>query len=690
MARGVYNINNLNFNSANISINLNLAAGDFVEINADSVRFGSAMKIQFKNKKSPLSFTLYTNQKELIIPDNSEFNGIIIAPNAKVTVNSDVKINGAIFAKEINIGYNAVINQIPMLNDIFHSQYNFAPKFSPIHTQYFSVVPFGANIEFVDGITSKGKKAKVESVMLDNYILSLEDSASGIVSYYRLVFERTSIDYAVFVDAIAKGNGSGTSWADAVNNIQKAVELAYKTGKEIRVAQGTYPKAVIGQGIKILGGFTGIENNEKPQGSPYKTILDGNKQGQTLQITGFENAKSVMIKGLTIQNGNSQTNGGGIYSKNVAPKIEECIIQNNVAKEDGAGIYAGGGLQDLHMVLVEQNTGKSALYAGNGDSLKAERVVISQNTGIGFAAKNSKINFVNSIFYGNDTALTADNSQIGIIHCTSAKNKGGAVSKNSKIKAMNSIFYNDASKEFSGDGIDVSYSCLKTAFSGEGNIVGDPLFVDVSKPKGNDGVWGSFDDGLMLQSGSKCVDAGKDANVDKDMLNNNRPIGKSSDIGAYEFIESDQRGKIIGYMSNNDMFIPTDNHDRMCDIMTDQQVYLYSFSNVSRIAKVEVPKNEYTAKKNEVFVSITPTDGNGKSISGINSISVIMYRYKDEANVLYYKTKVKNPDGSIKGKSIVFTCHKEQHGYKNNWAYLIYLPEGNYGIDLELKHDQFK
>jgi len=632
MARGVYNINNLNFNSNDISINinLNLAAGDFVEINADSVKFGSGMKVQFANKKSPLSFTLYTNQKELIIPDKSEFNGIIIAPNAKVTVNSDTRINGAIFAKEISVGYNVVINQIPMLNDIFHSQYNFAPKFSPIHTQYFSVISNDANIEFVEGITSKGQKAKVTNEMLDNYILSLEDSASGIVSYYRIKFERVFSDYAIFVDAIAKGNGSGTSWADAVNNIQKAVELAYKTGKEIRVAQGTYPKAVIGQGIKILGGFTGIENNEKPQGSPYRTILDGNKQGQTVQIIGFENAKSVKIKGLTIQNGNSQTVGGGIYSKNVSPKIEECVIQNNTAKEDGAGIYAGSGVQDLHMVLVEQNTGKSAFYLGNGDLLKAERVVISQNTGVGFAIKNSKINFVNSIFYGNDTALTADNSQIGIIHCTSAKNRGGAVSRSSSVKALNSIFYNDAGKEFIGDGIDVKYSCVKTAVSGEGNITGDPLFVDVNKPKGSDEEFGTDDDGLRLKAESKCIDAVEaDSSIQYDIIETLRPIGAKSDMGAYEYYflpKIELPSDFLGYLDSNGQFQYSSIRPRVfTDIKYVREIEFASKTNRAKYVRIEIPKKRRT-NIGRFHAEVIGIDDSGKPLDKAKKISVWFYK----------------------------------------------------------------
>jgi hypothetical protein len=35
-----------------------------------------------------------------------------------------------------------------------------------------------------------------------------------------------------------------------------------------------------------------------------------------------------MLKGITIANGKSETNGAGIYSENIIPKIEECIIQN--------------------------------------------------------------------------------------------------------------------------------------------------------------------------------------------------------------------------------------------------------------------------------------------------------------------------------------------------------------------------
>ncbi|MDR1761106.1 MAG: hypothetical protein LBR55_01505, partial [Bacteroidales bacterium] len=459
LSKGVYNARTLSLNSNDLEIKLNIMPGDNIELNIqDSLHFGSGTKIGFVGKKSPLNFKIYTNQtNDLIIPDHSEINAIITAPNAKVIVNSGAKINGAIFAKEIEVKYGAVINDVPYITDIFHSEYHFAPEFDLRTAKYFSVISPSANIEFVEVQTAKKYKVSKTNIG-EKHIFEIEDTASGIVSYYSLDFQYNT-NYAVLVNSNAKAGGDGKTWATAINDLQKAIELAKKEGKEIRVAEGNYGNVIIGQGTKIIGGYLGTEMNDTAQGNPYKTILNGENNTQTLVIKGFSNAKSVKIKGITVQNGNSETNGAGISSEKVIPKFEEVIVQNNTAKENGAGIYVPKGVQDLHMVLVENNTGKSAFYIGGKDSIRAERVVVSQNSSVGLEAKNANVSFVNSIFYKNKTAVLADNSNLEIIHNTFAKNDTGIVAKNSTVKIVNTILWNEK-KELSGNGFDVSFSCV--------------------------------------------------------------------------------------------------------------------------------------------------------------------------------------------------------------------------------------
>jgi hypothetical protein len=646
LSNGVYNIKNLNFNSNSLPMKLNLSAGEFVELNVDTVKFGSGISVVFSNKKSPLSFTLYTNQKELVIPDNSEFNGIIIAPNAKVTVNSDTKITGAIYAKEISIGFNVVINGVPMLNDIFHSEYNFAPKFSPIQTQYFSLIAGDATIDFVEGISANNKRATVTKISTDVYVLSLEEVQNNIVSYYKIEFKR---NYDQFIYVNSNGNGDGSSWHSPLNSLQSAINLAHETGKEIRVAEGFYGKVVIGQGIKITGGFEVGQTDAQPQGSPYETILTAGKLGQTVVINGFEHAKSVKIKGLTISEGSSQTSGGGIFCQKVSPKIEECIIRDCYSREEGAGFFANGGIQDLQMVLFENNVGKSTLYIDKSDSIKAERAVFSQNKGIGVLAKNAKIEFVNSIFYGNDTAIMANGANLSLIHCTSAKNKTAVVSKNSKVTAVNSIFWND-NKEFDGSGFNVTYSCVRNGFSGEGNIKNEPMFVDVDNPKGGDGEWRTLDDGLRLKKDSPCIDKGTD-NVDLafDFIEMERPLGDGFEMGAYE-IPVLLEGDIIDYgiLTVNNEFIFREDIGDVIAGLGRRDLYRKVYTKSALTLRVFAEKNKYT-DVNSKTAKVVFRDVNGNNVS--NEIYVDFYRNRALETSSYYAfTSRKVEDGQVKGK----------------------------------------
>lgn len=90
----------------------------------------------------------------------------------------------------------------------------------------------------------------------------------------------------------------------------------------------------------------------------------------------------------------------------------------------------------------------------------------------------------------------------------------------------------------------ITYNCIENwASGGTGNIDVDPLFVD---PVGVDGIIGTEDDDLRLQSGSLCIDAGDPnfiANPNGTDLDGNPrvagvAVAVAVDMGAYEFVEA--------------------------------------------------------------------------------------------------------------------------------------------------------
>lgn len=168
---------------------------------------------------------------------------------------------------------------------------------------------------------------------------------------------------------VKKGsNGNGSSWAQAMGSLHKALSRA-KKGDQIWVAAGTYYAAkgrdrassfIIPNGVSVFGGFAGHERSVKERNlNSNFTVLSGafGKQGDA-----FDNAYTVVtikhadhttqLNGLIIEKGGAlgaegtdQGYGAGLVNDGSNgqsnPVIANCIFRNNVALE-GAAIYNFG------------------------------------------------------------------------------------------------------------------------------------------------------------------------------------------------------------------------------------------------------------------------------------------------------------------------------------------------------------
>ena len=223
-------------------------------------------------------------------------------------------------------------------------------------------------------------------------------------------------------------------------------------------------------GVNISGGWNADYTVCDPE--TYKTVLDGNKAGITLnQSSNFNNPTN--ISGLTIQNGYSTGDGGGILIRknttvrncimtdNTAGKgaglyireegkaydciiknntatdksggvqiykfgtLENCIVTNNTAANDGGGILLSTG-GNIHNCLVINNT-----CNGNGASgirvqgNAANRVInttiannhnTTSNTATYAVYYDNNGRLVNSIIYGNTVANVDNPQQVYINH----------------------------------------------------------------------------------------------------------------------------------------------------------------------------------------------------------------------------------------------------------------------------------
>ena len=205
-----------------------------------------------------------------------------------------------------------------------------------------------------------GSNASVSGITLD--IIGNSRIASSIVDIgaYEVQTAPMAIPKTLYVNKTAVGNGSGTSWANAMTELQTAMQSCSDT---IRVAAGTYypsdnnEKNSIWLENKrvILGGYPNTGNPTDAQRNPATnlTILSGEipngggarsdilLRGRTVDSTSITDG--IVIKKADV--GYSYANiGGAIFlTLNTNPVFRNCTISDNDNYNRGGGLYNVGG-----------------------------------------------------------------------------------------------------------------------------------------------------------------------------------------------------------------------------------------------------------------------------------------------------------------------------------------------------------
>jgi len=338
----------------------------------------------------------------------------------------------------------------------------------------------------------------------------------------------------IFVDANAVGANNGTSWADAYNCLQGALAVA-TSGAEIRVAQGTYKPdrgatVTVGDrtatfqlasGVAIRGGYAGsaAPDPNARNINAYKTILSGdlngddgadfanNSENSYHVVAGSGTDTTAVLDGLIITAGNADSFlldghyvGGGMRNVNGSPAVINCTFTGNRAAYGGA-MYNE---QSSNPILVNcMFSSNSADYGGG---------ICNRNAG--------SPSLINCVISGNSATSGGGiwnyyHCNVTLTNCTLSRNTasygGGIWSYYSDANITNSILWGDEPDEivyYKNEPV-VTYSDVRTgwgAWTGQGNIGADPLFVDA---EGGD---------YRLAPSSFCVDAGNNNAVPPDVF----------------------------------------------------------------------------------------------------------------------------------------------------------------------------
>ena len=265
----------------------------------------------------------------------------------------------------------------------------------------------------------------------------------------------------------------------------------------------------------------------------YSGGLASNSDASTFKHCEFTNNTSDFGGGLhfsygsassfedVLISGNNASTGGGIAISSSSPVFTNCRIENNTASESGGGVECqnNDAEQDGKPVF------DGCMISGN---------VCGGIGGGGAMQDKSYATLVNTVFY-NNTATGAGgglackpDSNVAVSNCTftgNASAEGSAIALDTGYLSMkNTIIWSNSSGTISNtDGeLDITYSDMQEAVTGEGNISEDPLFVSLTD--------------FHLQPDSPCIDTVAIGTApDEDCEGTHRPCGGRSDMGAFEY-----------------------------------------------------------------------------------------------------------------------------------------------------------
>ena len=186
----------------------------------------------------------------------------------------------------------------------------------------------------------------------------------------------------VYVTPEGAGTKDGSSWENAMDDINEALTEAVRTGgqkKDVWIAGGTYELSGpvnLKDSVNMYGSFAGTETSvaERPQAEgvqPWEfenpTILQADGTNRVIQARGHM-ALDIVIDGFVFTNGGDSDNGENPVLNGKAGAVvcrggtiwQNCIIRDNksVVEGNGAGINMTGGV--VRYCLIENNAQRAS------------------------------------------------------------------------------------------------------------------------------------------------------------------------------------------------------------------------------------------------------------------------------------------------------------------------------------------
>lgn len=401
---------------------------------------------------------------------------------------------------------------------------------------------------------------RIQNDTVDIGCYESEFSTTGLPTY----------DSIVYVRMTASGNADGTSWENAVDDINYAMQLAHAFGiRKVWVAQGTYLGDVNSSNaftmypsVSVYGGFEGTEAADYDISlrdfENHTTILDGDNSRRVLnQPSHFTDNTKVEWNGFTIQNGASEY--GGAYMMQYSSLVN-CVVRNN----SGGGVYMYGGITsryangtyiyDYMTRLVNCRIVGNTSYNRNGGGVYIYQYGLISNCLI--SGNYSSRNGGGLYDYGGGSYIM--NTTITNNTCGQSYNGGGVyIVYGSTLR--NNIIWGNKRGGYYTDNLYMNYGYGTDLYNNA--IEGDESYINLSA--NNDGNNPSenyvrFSDptngDYSLHPTSACVDMGDSTDIHllsaTDLAGNPRCNG-TIDLGCYESGENSDCPSVVAMTASN-------------------------------------------------------------------------------------------------------------------------------------------
>lgn len=630
--------------------------------------------------------------------------GRFVAPSAFVSLSSRSHLVGAVYANKFQIEPQSTVSQEPRATEISHSEGHFGPFFESGVFRYVSQLPLSTSaIEmfiYADDIQVKINDGSSPIIELPSSngtvnIRLKQKQISGFPAQAfscNYVFSFTkSANYRIFWNpqTQCKQGCDGASPATAIGDFSAALEIAKATGREINMVGGiwdvtqNYTDGIVPWNVGFeLVGYTG-NIWDLSSASNMPTIFLG--ESSHMQIYG-KSPRS--LTGFWIGNGYNKNRGGAIASESQHLTLKSMLLSAHKSDMDGGALFSTDTLEMYNVHF------KNCLSKGNGGAvytdglLKMQNVIFDKNTAVGNggAVYSNDLAFVqNAIFSQNESngeggAWFAPNGTIKVCNATIFDNSGkqgfSAIGGNATGQIYNSILWKNVKascslenckKELSPS-LSIHHSIAEVNYSGEGNLVKDPMFVDESKP-GGDNDFMSMTAGLTLKDASPAIGIGeKNAFVlDADILNIVR--SEKIDLGAYAWYDLNadlELGEFIyGLFKVKRPAFP------IFEVLGNEyDIVAVGNSPKGRVMRKKMPKSQVKDVK-KATMEFTILDQYGTPYPNMAKQKVVFYKVGEENEKVVFQTLVLDPSNKDynpekHGRLLVFTFATEKAGlYKN-------------------------